>query len=176
MIQSKSRLGLRNRAGMNKLKCFFLFRSFIYNEALFLLKSLMRNSAFLKTANKGKLTNFCSKSTCFRLLIASFLVCSLSACSTQYLTPQKGNPAIDQMNSTMQTSIANNKALNSVTQTTMPSSVANALLPDMNIEGPSKTTQANDGQHFNISVNQVDARQFFMGLVKGTKENMIVSP
>ncbi len=98
----------------------------------------------------------------------------LSACS--YYKPQEGHPAINQINATMQTGIANNELIAKEGASNVPADIGAALLPDMTIAGNSQQASAQLGKRFNIAVNNVPARQFFMGLVKGTSYNMVVSP
>jgi MSHA biogenesis protein MshL len=54
----------------------------------------------------------------------------------------------------------------------LPDSVTNALLPLLSA-APSKRTQET---HFDIAVKDVNARDFFRSLVKGTEYNMVVHP
>jgi MSHA biogenesis protein MshL len=99
----------------------------------------------------------------------------LSSCSAyNALTkPQKGHPAGDQINAALQTSIANNNQMNAHGKGQLPSNVSSELLPRLNIQAPA---QANTEKHFDVAVNNVPARAFFLNLVKGTKYNMVVSP
>ncbi|MGZ4998094.1 MAG: secretin N-terminal domain-containing protein [Methylobacter sp.] len=56
-----------------------------------------------------------------------------------------------------------------------PSAITDALIPDFN--QTLATSQATAQQtRLNISVNEVNAREFFMGLVVDTDENMLVHP
>ncbi|MEJ2686102.1 MAG: secretin N-terminal domain-containing protein, partial [Gammaproteobacteria bacterium] len=55
-----------------------------------------------------------------------------------------------------------------------PEAVQNALLPPVTVQAPHQTPPSQ--QRFNMSVNEVPAGQFFMGLVKGTPYNMVVHP
>ncbi|MDP1665849.1 MAG: secretin N-terminal domain-containing protein [Methylobacter sp.] len=56
-----------------------------------------------------------------------------------------------------------------------PSAITDALVPDFNqILATSQNTAQQ--MRLNISVNEVDAREFFMGLVVDTEENMLVHP
>lgn len=57
----------------------------------------------------------------------------------------------------------------------VPAAVSNALLPTIRLN-QSKVPQMSDEQRFDISVNNVPARQFFMSLVQGTKYNMVIHP
>ena len=56
-----------------------------------------------------------------------------------------------------------------------PTAITDALVPDFN---QTLATSQNTAQQtrLNISVNEVDAREFFMGLVVDTEENMLVHP
>ncbi|MDO9047478.1 MAG: secretin N-terminal domain-containing protein [Methylobacter sp.] len=56
-----------------------------------------------------------------------------------------------------------------------PPAITDALVPDFNqvLAGSQNTAQQ---IRLNISVNEVDAREFFMGLVVDTEENMLVHP
>jgi len=59
--------------------------------------------------------------------------------------------------------------------TKTPTAITDALVPDFN---QTLATSQNSMQQtrLNISVNEVDAREFFMGLVVDTEENMLVHP
>ncbi|HTT08844.1 MAG TPA: pilus (MSHA type) biogenesis protein MshL [Gammaproteobacteria bacterium] len=59
--------------------------------------------------------------------------------------------------------------------TPVPADVSAALLPSISLNAPAMPKIA-DEQHFDISVNEVPANQFFMSLVDGTKYNMVVHP
>jgi MSHA biogenesis protein MshL len=56
-----------------------------------------------------------------------------------------------------------------------PTAITDALVPDFNqtLATPKNTTRQ---ARLNISVQEVDAREFFMGLVVDTEENMLVHP
>ncbi len=56
-----------------------------------------------------------------------------------------------------------------------PEAVTNALIPAFN-QSPFINKVAKHATKFNISLNQIDAREFFMGLVIDTDENMLVHP
>ncbi len=99
--------------------------------------------------------------------ITALLPVVLVACSTPAPPDTRTLALIEQ---TLDSSIKGNQAQ----QTNKPpSSVNEALLPPINLNLP---TQVNVEPHFDLKVDQVDARQFFMGLVDGTPYNMVVHP
>jgi len=57
----------------------------------------------------------------------------------------------------------------------LPSTVSNALLPPIQLNLPQQS-DVDVEPRFDIKVNHASARQFFMGLVKGTPYNMVVHP
>jgi len=57
----------------------------------------------------------------------------------------------------------------------VPEEVEDALLPSMRLSVP-ELPELTDEARFDITVNQVPARQFFMSLVDGTEYNMVVHP
>ncbi len=57
----------------------------------------------------------------------------------------------------------------------LPAVVANALVPDFN-QTFANTRYTAKNTRFNISLHEVNAREFFMGLVIDTNENMLVHP
>lgn len=58
----------------------------------------------------------------------------------------------------------------------VPPQVSEALLPDYNPELRPRVQHAIEEERFDIAVNRMPARAFFMGLVKGTPVNMVVHP
>jgi MSHA biogenesis protein MshL len=73
---------------------------------------------------------------------------------------------------TLESSIKTNQAQQS---SKPPGSVSEALLPPITLNLPTQA-QVNIEPHFDLKVDRVDARQFFMGLVEGTPYNMVVHP
>lgn len=57
-----------------------------------------------------------------------------------------------------------------------PQAVSDALLPSYNPELRPQVQSALEEERFDITVNRMSARAFFMGLVKGTPINMVVHP
>lgn len=107
------------------------------------------------------------------LIVTSLLI--LCACTITSPSENSNGGAID---AALRDSIhINRMAKNKKSQDAMPSSVRNALLPKINL--PSATGVANQDQneqHFDIAVNNIPAKDFFTGLVSGTKFNITVSP
>lgn len=104
----------------------------------------------------------------YQLIIVVFTVCVLSSCA---MTPRETRD-----NSTLieiQDELAKLKAENELRDTSPPSQVDNALLPSLQaIPG----VDGDDEERFDVSVSDVSAKNFFMGLVKGTTFNMVVHP
>jgi len=86
----------------------------------------------------------------------------LLSCST---IPTATNETIDEAFSSSPSFIESEK------KHTPPTAVTDALIPDFN--QPILTPQPT---RFNISLHEVEAREFFMGLVIDTNENMLVHP
>jgi MSHA biogenesis protein MshL len=62
---------------------------------------------------------------------------------------------------------------------TLPSAVNKALLPDIAINTPTTShnnTDAADQYHFDVTVTNVPAKDFFLGLTKDTKYNLTINP
>ncbi|MGE3849179.1 MAG: pilus (MSHA type) biogenesis protein MshL [Gammaproteobacteria bacterium] len=57
----------------------------------------------------------------------------------------------------------------------VPAEVTRALVPKLELDAPQPLAPSNE-QRFDISVNEVSARQFFMSLVDGTRYNLVVHP
>ncbi len=76
---------------------------------------------------------------------------------------------LDRMSKVMSKSAKADEAQN------VPPSVASALVPSIDLTS-NKLPKVKDEQRFNVAVNDVPARQFFMSLVSGTHYNMVVNP
>jgi MSHA biogenesis protein MshL len=105
-------------------------------------------------------------------LISLSLIAILIASCSALTHPMPGTPAINQMKQALQTGIANNDAMNTKNNT-LPSSVTNALVPDMSVLPNQSKPQDN---RFDIAVSNVPANQFFLSLMKNAKLNIVVSP
>jgi len=96
--------------------------------------------------------------------IAIALTLLLVACSS--LQPTKSSNVANAFSGVAPQARSNTKT---------PTAITDALVPDFN---QTLATSQNSMQQtrLNISVNEVDAREFFMGLVVDTEENMLVHP
>jgi MSHA biogenesis protein MshL len=99
--------------------------------------------------------------------VVSTLTVMLSGCASN--EPQKGT-AIDSIHATLQEGIANAEQGGQQT----PQSVSDALVPAININVPGKVNAPES--RFDIAVKDAEAQSFFMGLVEGTRYNMVVHP
>jgi MSHA biogenesis protein MshL len=95
----------------------------------------------------------------------------LFACSSTPVPPD--NRTHDLIDSALNNGIETNKQLAAKQST--PDKVSAALLPSIQLDLPEQTG-IDVEQRFDIKVNKTDARQFFIGLVKGTPYNMVVHP
>jgi MSHA biogenesis protein MshL len=104
------------------------------------------------------------------LLLMSFSF--ITACKTSCLTHPTHGTALDQIHGTLQQSIVTDQKLAKKTHH-VPSNVSSALLSSSHFSLPESQ---NIERRFNISANKTPARAFFMGLVSGTRYNMVVNP
>jgi MSHA biogenesis protein MshL len=58
----------------------------------------------------------------------------------------------------------------------VPADVSNALIPGLKPPAPGLAPRRAEEPRFDIAVNELPAQQFFMGLVDGTRYNMVVHP
>ena len=98
-------------------------------------------------------------------LLISLVIC-LHGCET-------GPPRQDVVNK-METIIDESVTANREQQG-LPDDVSRALIPTINLDAL-RVPQIEDEQHFDISVNNVPAEQFFLSLVDGTQYNMVIHP
>lgn len=109
----------------------------------------------------------------FAILFISIIM--LSACTVTSPSDNANGSAID---AALRDSIhINRKLACSKKSNAVPAVVRNALLPKINLPTADGTVNPDQNeQHFDISVNNIPAKDFFMGLVDGTKYNITVSP
>lgn len=121
---------------------------------------MRRVRGFMQEANRTKWKFF--------LAMIIFL---LASCTTQHA---RYGTAYDQMQQTLQESIAQDKKLGHKSTTHVPRAVSNALLPSII---PTVGSNNISREHrFNVSADKMPAKDFFMGLVEGTPINMVVNP
>lgn len=100
------------------------------------------------------------------------LLCACTNAKDAMTVPQKGHPAMTNIQDSLHQGINDNKQIQNHTVKPLSPDVSAALLPTLSVQ----TQQAQADQYFDYSVKEVPAREFFVGLVKGTHENIIVSP
>ncbi len=71
--------------------------------------------------------------------------------------------------------VVNESVSNNANQDSVPDSVANSLIPTINLDS-ANLPEIKDEERFDISVNAVAADQFFLSLVDGTGYNMVIHP
>lgn len=99
----------------------------------------------------------------------------INACSLSEPIPNDNYNVIDQA---LQDSITDNRNLKTNKKPVSPS-IQNALMPELNIPLGKNSTNNRLGDtepKFDIAVDNVPARDFFMGLVKDTQYNINISP
>ena len=99
-------------------------------------------------------------------ILIFILMLVLTACQDQTVRQDVVSSAEETVNK----SISNN-----ANQDSVPDSVANSLIPTIDL-AKSDVPEIKDDDRFDISVNAVPADQFFLSLVDGTNYNMVVHP
>ncbi|MGZ5026472.1 MAG: STN domain-containing protein, partial [Methylobacter sp.] len=100
--------------------------------------------------------------TCSTIAAVSTLL--LVSCAS--LQPTKSSNVADAFSDTAPKARSNVKT---------PAAITDALVPDFDQTLAASQNTAQQAR-LNISVNEVDAREFFMGLVVDTEENMLIHP
>lgn len=103
-----------------------------------------------------------------RFALAVIVLVTVAGCvSTGHQdAPQSQEPTLERIRGALDEGAASNQAED------LPPEVADALMPEVDAELPSEVDEA----RFDISVDEVPARAFFMGLVDDTPYNMMVHP
>ncbi|VAX01649.1 MSHA biogenesis protein MshL [hydrothermal vent metagenome] len=100
----------------------------------------------------------------------------LTSCASQS-DKQDKKPLLDEINQVLNTGIDDNTKLN--TNETKVGDITNALVPAINLGIPEiaiNNKEKPDSHRFDIRVNRVKAKHFFMGLVDDTAMNMVLHP
>ena len=106
----------------------------------------------------------------WKFSLAIIVTILLTSCAAK---PPRSESAVDEINKdlqkiTQQATVKNKPGI-------LPPEVSAALIPPLNIEF-SGITQASVERRFDITVNHVNARTFFMSLAKDTPYNMVTHP
>ncbi len=107
------------------------------------------------------------KGQAMKQLSTTLLLLSLCGCQTMQGELSPNLTSIDD-------ALHDANASQPTTSTTPPPAVAAALLPPVQFALPDNARPAEP--RFDVAVNNVAAQQFFMGLVDGTRYNMVVHP
>ncbi len=99
-----------------------------------------------------------------KLLILASLIVFMGGCSAV-----KGDPAINQIDTTVDEGIKGNKTIENEHKSIM---MTDMLLPDLSLPNE----QSANNQRFDVSVNNMSAKTFFSGLVSDTPYSIVVSP
>lgn len=100
------------------------------------------------------------------------LLCACTGAKDAMTVPQKGHPAMTNIQDSIHQGIKDNKQIQNRSAKPLSADISAALLPTLSVQAQ----QAQADQYFDYSVKDVPAREFFLGLVKGSHENIIVSP
>jgi MSHA biogenesis protein MshL len=111
-----------------------------------------------------------------KLIKVSLVIILMGFIASCMVTQPSGINSGDQLENVLNQSIQNNKHLkNSGIAGNLPKAINEALLPQPRLNGSNANVQ-NQETRFDLAVNGLPAKDFFMGLVKGTKYNMTVNP
>jgi MSHA biogenesis protein MshL len=90
------------------------------------------------------------------------------------MSPVRDVSSIEEMQKTLDESVEQNRLNEISTQSDTPTQeISQALLPPLQFGGIATSVQE---ERFSIAVDKAPAREFFMGLVKGSRYNMVVHP
>lgn len=105
--------------------------------------------------------------------LLTLLTLALASCDSAGMN-NPGEPTIKPLLRQLHQDVGSNqKIADNAAGSTLPAAITDALIPQPTLLTPAKETQT---QHFDISANEVPAREFFMSLVKGTPYNIVISP
>src|SRR3990167_5790476 len=114
----------------------------------------------------------CLGATGWRIIGVVLITLLLFSCNR----PPKYATAGEDIRSTMNAAIENDRALAQKQQISTQKSLAvdKALLPPLLLHTASQKNHSQATHHFDVSANALPARDFFLGLVAGTPDNMLV--
>lgn len=107
------------------------------------------------------------------LFVGIFLFACTSAIDNR---SYQGAQSSNEMNQILDQGWRQNQQIAQAKPVDLPSDVSNSLLPRLAVRGAASGQLTQKVEKFNIAANDMPANAFFMGLVKGTKYNMVVSP
>ena len=110
-----------------------------------------------------------SNTASFKLGISGFILLLLAGC--QNWQPVSGETAQNEGTEALEQALEDNRQQQQQQKSRLSPEVVQALLPPLQIETIASPPQ----DRFDLTVDQLDAREFFMGLVQGTRYNMVVS-
>lgn len=102
-------------------------------------------------------------------VVMPFVLCSCSPNPRNH-----GAPPADEMNSMLSNAVKTNEAIAKGKANAMPLQIRRALLPGFNLKRDQVSSDKT--KHFDVIVQNMPAQEFFLGLVKDTPYNVIVSP
>jgi len=105
-------------------------------------------------------------------LFALLILVDLAGCQTPTTYQSKHGTAIDVMNQQMQADIQSNRKVDATASPRVPTNVSSAMMPGTSLS----RAYGGYSRRFDISVKDVPAKTFFMGLVQGTRYSIAVSP
>ena len=103
-----------------------------------------------------------------KLLGATVLFIALFTLNSCAVHAPKNSDVGSQIDQALQSSIMANNKVSARDSRSSSRDLSRALMPNVGINMPGKISQKAKEPHFDVSVNEVPAKTFFLGLVKGT--------
>ena len=106
------------------------------------------------------------------IIVGAIVILMLSACNK----PPKYATAGEDIRSAMNESIATDRAITQKNHIAVlqNKTVSNALLPPLSLPSVKNQKNITENRRFDVSANNLPAKEFFMGLVQGAPDNMLV--